>query len=144
MEPTFDEITDISDIIYFPSGRTSYTLAAGIYEISDIKKTLKNLLPDIVKVSITIDDFRLKSQLSISQTSIFTKKSFFIPFLWFTQSHSGPLDDLQGFILLIPGSYKSEKLINTTGIDKIHLKCDCINGSFVNRLRENFVYFCSR
>ena len=40
----------------------------------------------------------------------------------------------------IPGTYKSEKPINTTGIDKIHLKCDCINGSFVNVIREPILY----
>ena len=31
-----------------------------------------------MKVSITIDDIRLKSNLIINQTLVFTKKSFFI------------------------------------------------------------------
>ena len=46
----------------------------------------------------------------------------------FTQSHSGLSGDIEGFIQFIPGSYKSNKPIIITGIDKIHLKCDCING----------------
>ena len=44
------------------------------------------------------------------------------------------------FCQLIAGSYKSEKHINITGIDKIHLKCDCIQGSIVNVIREPIFY----
>ena len=74
---TYDEIMDILNINYFPSERTSYTLPPGIYEISNINKTLAYLLPDIVKVSITIDDIRLRSNLNNIQTLIFTEKTFF-------------------------------------------------------------------
>ena len=42
---------------------------------------------------------------------------------------------------MIPGSYKSDKLIIITGFDKVLLKCDCINGSFVNGVRESILYF---
>ena len=41
---------------------------------------------------------------------------------------------------MIEGSYKSDKPINITGIDKIHLKCDCIQGSMVNGIREPILY----
>ena len=41
---------------------------------------------------------------------------------------------------MISGSYKSEKRINITGTDKIHLKCDCIQGSIVNGIREPILY----
>ena len=54
----------------------------------------------------------------------------------FTEWHSGVLDDIPGFVQLIPGSYKSDKTINITGIDKDSLKTDCYNGSTVNRIRE--------
>ena len=91
-------------------------------------------------MTITIDDIRLKSNLKINQTSIFTEKSFFYTILGFTQSHSYTLDDIDGFYQLIKGSYKSEKPINITGIDKIHLKCDCIQGSIVNGIREPILF----
>ena len=91
-------------------------------------------------VNITIDDIRLKSNLKINQTLIFTEKSFFYTILAFTQSRSYPLDDIDGFYQLIAGSYKSDKPINITGIDKIHLKCDCIQGSIVNGIREPILY----
>ena len=137
---TYDEIIDILDLKYIPTKRTGYTLEAGIYEVVDLSNTLKYILPDNVKVSITIDDVRLKSNLKINQTLIFTEKSSFYTILGFTRSYSYPLDDIEGFYQLIAGSYKSEKPINITGIDKIHLKCDCIQGSIVNGIREPILY----
>ena len=73
MQLTYGENMDILDINYFPPQRTSYTLPPGIYEVSDFNRTLQYLLPDIVKVSITIDDNRLGSNLNIIQTLIFNK-----------------------------------------------------------------------
>ena len=70
----------------------------------DLNNTLKNILPDTVKVNITIDDIRLKSNLKTKQTLIFTKKSFFYTILGFTQSRSYPLDDIDGFYHMIAGS----------------------------------------
>ena len=93
-----------------------------------------------MKINITIDDIRLKSNLKTNQTLLFTKKSFFYTILGFTQSRSYPLEDMEGFYQLIPGLYKSDKPINITGIDKIHLKCDCIQGSIINGVRESFLY----
>ena len=89
-----------------------------------------------MKVSVTIYDVRIKSNLKTDQTLIFTEKSFFYTVLGFTRSHSYPLDDIDGFYQLIAGSNKSEKPINNTGIIKIHLKCDCTKGSIVNGVRE--------
>ena len=48
-----------------------------MYEIAEINKTLEYFLSDNVKVSITIDDIRLESNLKINQTLIFTNKSIF-------------------------------------------------------------------
>ena len=49
-----------------------------MYEIIDFNFMLKSLLPKEVKVNITIDDIRLKSNLTTNKTIKFTKKSFFI------------------------------------------------------------------
>ena len=106
----------------------------------DINNTLKNILPENVKISVTIDEKKYKTNLETNQTLIFTNKSFFYTILGFTQSHSYPLDDIYGFYQLVAGSYKSDKPINITGIDKVHIKCDCINGSVVNGTREAILY----
>ena len=61
---------------------------------------LKSLLPNNVKVKITIDDYRLRSTLTTNKTIKFTKKTFFYAILGFTQSHSESLGDIEGFKLL--------------------------------------------
>ena len=93
-----------------------------------------------MKVSVTIDDIRLKSNLKTNQTLIFTEKVFSYTILGFTRSRSYPLDDIKGFYQLIVGSYKGDKPNKNTGIDKIHLKCDCIQGSKVNGTRKPILY----
>ena len=86
MRLNYDEIMDILDLNYIPTKRTGYSLNPGIYEVIDLNNTLKHILPNNVKVNITIDDIRLKSKLKINQTLIFTEKSFFYTILGFTQS----------------------------------------------------------
>ena len=140
MRLSYDEIMDILDLNYIPTKRTGYSLKTGIYEVNDLNNTLKHILPDNVKVNITIDDIRLKSNLKNNQTLLFTEKSFFYTILGFTQSRSYPLDDIDGFYQLVAGSHKSDKPNNITGIDKVHLKCDCIQGSIVNGIREHILY----
>ena len=98
MQLTYDEIIDILDLKYIPTKRIGYSLKPNIYQISDINKTLKNLLPDNVKISVTIDEKIYKFNLKTNQTLIFTKKSFFYTIPGSTQSHSYPLDDIDVFI----------------------------------------------
>ena len=101
---------------------------------------LKHLVPNNLKFTITIDDIRLKSNININQTSILTKKSFFFHNFGFYGSHLGVLGDIDGFVQLIPGTYKSGKLFNITGIDKVHKNYNCKIGSIVNGIRESILY----
>ena len=64
MQLTYDEIIDVLELKYFSTKRIGYSLNPGIYEIVDLNNTLKHILPDNVKVNITIDDIRLKSNLN--------------------------------------------------------------------------------
>ena len=98
MQPTYNEVIDILDLEYIPTKRIGYSLRPNIYQISDINVALKNILPDNVKINVTIDERKYKSNLKINQTLIFTNKSFFYTILGFTQSHSYPLDDIDAFI----------------------------------------------
>ena len=41
---------------------------------------------------------------------------------------------------MIAGSYKSDRPINNTGIDKVHLKSNCVDGSIVIGVREPIFY----
>ena len=64
------------------------------------------------------------------------KNSFICTILRFVESHSGSLGDVDGYIQLIPGTYKNQKTFKITSVVKIHLKADCINGSILNGTRE--------
>ena len=58
MRQSYDEIMDILDLKYIPTKKTGYSLNPRIYEIVDLNNTLKYMLPDNVKVNVTIDDIR--------------------------------------------------------------------------------------
>ena len=124
------------DVKYFAASTVRYTLPPGTYEISDINSMVRSLLPNELKVNITIDDVRQKSNLTTNKTIRFTRKSFFYTNFGFTQPQSG----LLAFIQRIPGIYKSYKRLNITGIDKVHLKCDCVDRSVLNGTRQLFLY----
>ena len=86
MQITYDEIMDISDLKYIPTKRTGYSLNPRFYEVVALNNNLKHILPDNVKVSVTIDNVRLKCDLKTNQTLIFPEKSFVYTILGFTRS----------------------------------------------------------
>ena len=139
MRLSYDEILDKLGLKYFPTKRISNSLKPNIYQISDINDTLKIVLLDNVKINVNINKKIYECNLKIFQTLIFNNKSFLYTILGFTQSHSYPLNDIDGFYQLMQGTYKSEKPINITGIDNVHLKADCIQGS-MNGIRELILY----
>ena len=77
---TYDEFIVVLDVKKFPSERTGYTPPSGKYEVTDFIRTLEFLLPCFVKVSISIDDIRLKSNLKINQTFLVTKNHFSVQY----------------------------------------------------------------
>ena len=49
-------------------------------------------------------------------------------------------DPPEGYIQMMEGTWKREKPIIITGVDKLPIKHDCITESFVNGVRENILY----
>ena len=98
MELTCEEIVDVLEIRFTTATSTGYTLQPCIYEISDINLMSKSSLLDIVKINITIDDIRLRSNLTTNKKLRFTKEILFYTTLDFVQSHSGVLGDSNGLI----------------------------------------------
>ena len=123
----YDEIVDILDVKYIAGSTTGHTLEPATYEITNVNLMLKSLLPNKAKVNITIDDIGLRSNLTTNKTIRYTRNSIFYKILGIAQSHSGVLGDIEGLVQLIPGSFKSEKPIEITGIDNILSKFDCNN-----------------
>ena len=77
---TYDENKDTLDLKIIPTKITGFSLKPGIFEITDINKPIEYNLADNVKVSITVEAIRMKSNSNNIQTSIFTNKSFSIEF----------------------------------------------------------------
>ena len=99
---TYSEVENILDMKYVDTSATGYILEPGINETGHNILMVKSFFPQIVKVNITNDDNRLKPNLSIKEIKKFTKKIIFYTVLGFTQSHSGPLGDVESFIQMFP------------------------------------------
>ena len=103
MQLTYDEIIDVLDLKYISTKRIGYSLNPGIYEVFVLNNTLKHILPDNIKVNNSIDDTRIKSNLKINQTLLFTEKSFSYTILVFTQCRSYPLEEIEIYYQLVAG-----------------------------------------
>ena len=108
---TFTEITEILDTKYNAASSIGYNLPPGTYKFSDINLMLKSLIPNEIKVNVSIDDTRLRSNLTSNKVKKFTKTSFFYTKLCFNQSHPGALLDFNGFVQKFPCKYGSKNPI---------------------------------
>ena len=84
LELTYSEITEILDTKYISTSSIGNKFRPGIYNVSDLNLMLKSLLPDLVEVSVTINDFRLILNLTSNKTEIVTEKLFFHKISGFT------------------------------------------------------------
>ena len=75
-EITYDELMDVFYIKFTSAVSVGSTLPPGINEANDITLMLKPLLPDEVKVNITIDDIKQRSILTTNKRIRFTKIFF--------------------------------------------------------------------
>ena len=73
---TCDEIVDLLEFKLTAGSTTEYILPPNIYEIIVLNLMIKSLLPNEVKVNITIDDIKLRSILTTVKTVKFTENFF--------------------------------------------------------------------
>ena len=76
MELAYHEVAEVLDTKFIDSKSTGYTFPPGINEVFDKNSMLKSLLPDEWKENITIDDIRLRSNLTTNKSNRFTKTYF--------------------------------------------------------------------
>ena len=84
-------------------------------------------------INIEFDDITRKIKLVVNIGIIairFDEKSFFSTLLGFT-----PGWDYKHY-----NKYISQKIVNLSNTNKIHLKCDAIDGSVVNGVRQPILY----
>jgi len=70
--------------------------------------------------------------LRFDERSFFNTLLGFTPY-WFYKPTNASYSDS-------PGVYTSDKILNLNTIDKLHLKCDVIDGSVVNGIREPILF----
>ena len=113
-------------------------LDPGIYTFKDISEALFNILQsdcpgDCNVFVIEYVDINMKTKLDVKSGIIairFDEKSFFSTILGFTS----------GWDYKHYNKYISQKIVNLSNTNKIHLKCDVIDGSVVNGLRQSILY----
>ena len=123
----------------------TYELDPGNYTIEDLQKAFYPLGDHEDTLQIEYDDLNKKVKLiltrfgSTSGTLRFDTKSFIHTILGFTPYWDyNPTNAIHADS---PGVYTSDKIIlNLYTIDKIHLKCDCIDGSIQDGVRQPILF----
>ena len=122
----------------YNSSFITYEISSGIYIFKDISEALFNNLqseypePSNV-IDIEYDGINMKTKLVVRPGIIaikFHEKSFF----------SNVLDFNSGWDFKHYNKYISQKILNLGSTKKTHLKCDIIDGSVVNGLRQPILY----
>ena len=118
----------------------TYELPPGIYSIQDILDTINTFSGHMETIQIEYDDISMKSKIILKcideqdilvlVTLRFDKRSFYHTLLGFI-----PYWDYKS-----PGVNNSDKILNLNTTNKIHLKCDVIDGSVVNGIRQPIIY----
>ena len=104
-------------------------LTPGVYKLVDINNANKQKFHESdydFKIDIIPDTISMKSVLTSSNSL-----------------HSNSrVNILLGFINkdYPPGTHTSDKPAMITTTDKVHLKCDCVDGSIVNGIREQILF----
>ena len=123
----------------------TYELDPGNYTIDDLTKAVYPLGDHKGTLQIEYDDLNKKVKLILTRfgetfgTLKFDKNSFFHTLLGFT-----PYWDYKPTNAIhadAPGVYTSDKnILNLNTINKIHLKCDCIDGSIQDGVRQPIIF----
>ena len=88
MALTYSGIADSLDTKYIGAKNTGYTLPPGLHEKSGLNLMVKTWLRSEVKVKITNDDIKIKSNLASYKTMKFIKKKpFFLTISGFTNDN---------------------------------------------------------
>ena len=122
----------------YNSSFITYELEPGIYTFKDISEALLRILqPEyygyLNAIDIKYDDIIMKTKLEVRAGIIiirFDEKSFFSTILGFTS----------GWDYKHYNKYTSRKVVNLGSTNKIHLNCDCIDGSVVNGIRHPILF----
>ena len=122
----------------YNSSFITYELEPGIYTFKDISEALLNILQsdcpgDCNVIVIEYDDINMKTKLDVKSGIIairFDEKSFFSSILGFTA----------GWDYKHYNKYISQKVVNLGSTNKIHLKCEGIDGTIQDGIRQPILF----
>ena len=109
-------------------------LPPGAYELVDINKHIQQKVFHNI-ISNTVPEFKLNTEAdTISMKSVLTTSN--------SKLFTSELNKLLGFTneYYSSGTQKSEKPVMITTTDKVHLECDCVDGSVVIGIREQILF----
>ena len=128
----------------YNSSFVTYELEPGFYTYKDLSTALFNILQHEYpssdsEIFIKLDDITRKTKVVVRPGIItirFDEKSFFSTILGFTA----------GWDYKHYSQYTSQEIANLSSTSKIHLKCDVIDDSVVDGIRQpsNIIQFCIR
>ena len=122
----------------YKSSFITYELEPGIYSYKEISEALFYILQSEYpqsnsEILIRLDDVTRKTKMVVNSGIIairFDENSFFSTILGFTA----------GWDYKHYNQNLSQKIVNLSNTNKIHLKCDAIDGSVVNGVRQPILY----
>ena len=126
------------------SNFVTYELSPGICSIKDISKAVYAMSDHERTLKIEYDGIRMKTKLILTPFSEFfgklrfDEKPFVISIFGFPAFWDYKLTNATHADS--PGACTNQKFSNLSRIDKIHLKCDVIDGSVLNRLRQLILF----
>ena len=127
----------------------TYQLTPGIYTMQDISDAIKTFSGHEVTIELVYDDitkrativlkFKYEKENFALGTLRFDKQSFFHTLLGLSPYWDYKPNNSSH--VLIPGVYPSDKIIlSLNTIDKIQLKCDAIDGSIQDGVRQPILF----
>ena len=126
----------------------SYELTPRMYTIQDITDAVNTFSGQSEIIQIEYDDNTMKTIFILKyiagqkkfalRTLIFDERSFFHTLLDFEQYWD--YKPTNSNHVAIPGVYTSDKILNFKTTNKIHLKCDVIDGSVVNGCKQSNLF----
>ena len=127
----------------------TYELTPGIYTIQDISDAIQTFSGHKETIQLEYDDISIKTKIILKfknnekclialGTLRFNDTSFFHTLLGFTPYWDyKPTNSNRDSL---PGVYTSNQILNLSSANKIHLKCNCIDGSFQDGVRQPILY----
>ena len=127
----------------------TYELTPGIYTIQDISDAIQNFSGHKETIQLEYDVISMKTKIILKfknnekglfalGTLRFNDTSFFHTLLGFTPYWDyKPANSNRDSI---PGVYTSNKILNLSSTNKIHSKCDCIDGSIQDGVRQPILF----